>query len=184
MKGLVVKQFRMLIGLFAIALAAAVSLSFASPASASDPILPIHNASTSDGECLEPDGGSFSQGVSIVQEPCTNGAIQDWDFISLGGTSYRIRNVASGLCLDAFGGATNGTPIVAWPCANISNQKWDAGRTLPGIVPLVSQVAGSHSLCLDVPGGQNTVGLAMQLFSCNLTATQDWIIEDGISIQA
>lgn len=40
-------------------------------------------------------------------------------------TAGSIRNVRSGLCLDANGaGTANGTPLVLWTCNGQANQKW------------------------------------------------------------
>ena len=83
----------------------------------------------------------MDQGVAIVQEPCDNSRAQDWGFVTLGGNRYRLLNHKSGLCIDAPGDAVDGTPIVQWPCATISNQTWDTGQTIPHIVPLTARTA-------------------------------------------
>lgn len=126
--------------------------------------------------CLQPVNGSGDLGAAIVQEPCDNSFAQDWVFIPLGGTSYRFQNQLSTLCLDARGGAMNGTPIQQWTCNGISNEKWDTGLRLPDAVPLTSQVSGTHSHCLDVAGAQPVAGLAMQLYVCNGTYAQGWVV--------
>jgi hypothetical protein len=153
--------------------AVAVSLALASPASASSTTGELGNIG--DNLCLQPLNGSNQPGAAIVQEPCDNSFAQEWAFISLGGTSYRFQNLSSALCLDARGGATNGTPIQQWTCSSISNEKWDTGLRLPDAVPLTSQVSGTHSHCLDVPGAQPVVGLAMQLYGCNESVAQGWV---------
>jgi hypothetical protein len=169
------KRFRVL-GLLVVAITAAVSLT-ASPAHADTGPVVIENFN--DALCLQPAGDSVNLGTSIVQEFCLTDPTQSWVFHSLGGSSYRVENAQTHLCLDAFGGAANGTPVVQWTCANISNQKWDAIVSPFQTITLVSQVAGTHTHCLDVPGAQDTLGLAMQLFACNNTEAQVWAL--GIS---
>lgn len=153
-----------------------VVLSGISPASA-EPFNfnhPIQNDGNQ--KCLQPFGESMDQGVSIVQEPCDNSRAQDWGFVHLGGNNYRLLNHQSGLCIDAEGDPSNGTHVVQWPCATISNQTWDSGRTLPDVVSLTSRVSGTSSHCLDVPGAQPTDDLALQIYVCNGTSAQSWRI--------
>lgn len=37
-----------------------------------------------------------------------------------------------------------------------------------------SLVSGADSFCLDIPGGQQTPGLGMQIYRCNGTVSQEW----------
>jgi hypothetical protein len=41
---------------------------------------------------------------------------------------------------------------------------------------LFSRVSGTSSYCLDIPGGQQVAGLAMQIYRCNGTEAQQWWI--------
>ncbi len=158
--------------------AAVVGLVGAAPASAEDTFLPIQNFGSY--KCLQPENGSLELGAAIVQEPCDpNNPAQLWEAIPLGGFSFHYMNQASQLCLDARGGATNGTPIQQWTCNWISNEKWQPGSSFPGVAhALTSQVSGTSSHCLDEPGAQGSDGLAMQLYSCNLTVAQVWWSDD------
>jgi hypothetical protein len=152
-----------------VATAAAV-VAFASPASADLPGNWLRNVGN--GLCLQPVGGSFSQGAAIVQVTCdTNTTMQRWQSTYSSATVFQMRNVGTGLCLDARGGATNGTPIQQWTCNSISNEKWDLG---PAFVTVRSRVSGTQSHCLDAPQGSGQVGLAMQLYRCNGTPAQTW----------
>jgi hypothetical protein len=82
------------------------------------------------------------------------------------------------LCLDARGGAADGTPVQQWTCNNISNENWQTGKQinqLPAIYPsLISRVSGTSSHCLDMPDADPTVGHAMQIYRCNGTDAQQW----------
>jgi hypothetical protein len=129
-------------------------------------------------QCLQPVNGSTSQGVAIVQEPCNNSPAQNWIAVSVGNNIFHYQNVLSGLCLDARGSAENGTPIQQWTCNNISNENWQPGDapSSDDIPPLISRVSGTSGYCLDIPGGQSTNGLAMQIYQCNGTEAQQWFI--------
>jgi len=167
--------------LFLVGVAAAViGLAGAPPARADDTFLPIQNFGNY--KCLQPENGSLELGAAIVQEPCdSNNPAQLWQAIPLGGDgfSFHYMNQASQLCLDARGGASNGTPIQQWTCNWISNEKWQPGSSFPGVAhSLTSQVSGTSSHCLDVPGAQERDHLAMQLYSCNLTVAQVWWSDD------
>jgi hypothetical protein len=127
---------------------------------------------TASGKCLAPQGNSYADGVPIVQVQCTGNAFQRWDFLDKGDHVFQIRNAVTLRCMDVWGLNNNGTPVVQWPCAGTSNQRFQASRNLPDFVTLRSRVAGTKTHCLDVPGGQSTEGLAMQIYVCNGTASQ------------
>jgi ricin-type beta-trefoil lectin protein len=133
--------------------------------------------------CLQPVTPSGGAGVAIVQQQCAAGnQAQNWAPVNTAGSTYEFVNQASGMCLDARGGATRGTPIQQWPCGNISNEHWSWPHSLPdGLWPLTSQVAGSSGFCLDVPGASTQAGLGLQLWSCNGTPAQAWAIAGPVS---
>jgi hypothetical protein len=161
-------------------LTSAMSIAVSAPASASDLTYRLHNASY--GLCLQPVNGTQDAGAAVVQERCDSSLPQDWVFhrLSVSRPLYRIENLLSHQCLDALGGATNGTRVVQWPCVSISNETWDTGVGLTGFptaVTVKSRVSGTTSHCLDVPGGQlDTPGLPMQIWGCNGTDAQTWIL--------
>jgi hypothetical protein len=153
--------------LFAVAIATAAVLAVVSPAQAEDPIVKL--VSGENGKCLQPVNGSLNQGAAIVQEPCNGSAAQQWTVKSVSSTKVHLVNRSSHLCLDARGGARNGTPIQQWTCNWISNENWGFGITdnLLG-----SQVSNTSSHCIATPGDQN--GLAMELRFCDGNAAQRW----------
>lgn len=156
---------------FAVTTAVAGLVATAAPALADDHF-DVTVRSTVSGKCLAPQGNSSADGVPIVQTTCTGNPFQRWDFVDHDNSNFQIRNAVTLKCMDALGGATNGTPVVQWPCANISNQRFHANRSLPDFVELRSRVAGSNTHCLDVPGGRSDENLALQLWVCNNTASQ------------
>jgi hypothetical protein len=147
----------------------------ASPAAAASGPGDLYNFLSN--QCLQPVNGSTLQGAAIVQEPCNGGAAQQWVNVPVSGNIFHYQNVLSGLCLDARGGAVNGTPVQQWTCTSISNENWEPGEDLgDDIPPLFSRVSGTSSYCLDIPGGQQVAGLAMQIYRCNGTEAQQWWI--------
>jgi hypothetical protein len=126
-------------------------------------------------QCLQPVDGSTEQGAAIVQQPCDENIAQQWTRIPMGGNIFHFKNNLSQLCLDARGGAANGTPVQQWTCNNISNENWEPGETdSDTIPPLISRVSGTSSHCLDMPGALPIAGLAMQIYRCNETVAQQW----------
>jgi hypothetical protein len=145
----------------------------ATPAAAQCLFCTISNFSSN--LCLQPVNGSTAQGAAIVQQPCNGSAAQQWTAVHISGTIFHYVNGLSKLCLDARGGAANHTPVQQWTCNNISNENWDPGEYVSDTVPpLYSRVSGTRSYCLDMPGGQKTAGLAMQIYRCNGTVSQLW----------
>lgn len=132
---------------------------------------PIQFVNSQSGMCLQPINGSHNQGDAVVQQRCNGSAAQSWTpYTDSSGTKVKLENGASNLCLDARGGATNGTPIEQWTCNSISNEVWGYGITNN---LLASRVSGTYSYCVATPGNQE--GLPMSLQACNPKATnQIW----------
>lgn len=131
----------------------------ANQVSAAQPVL-LYNSHSN--MCLQPQGGSMEQGVAIVQEPCDPPTpSQEWLAIP-GSAGTHFENGVSELCLDARGKAENRTPVQQWTCNEITNENWGPEVGRDG-APIKSLVSGSDRYCLDIPGGQQTPGLAMQI---------------------
>jgi hypothetical protein len=157
----------------AVAIASLLALAAATPAAAACENCQIYNFMTN--QCLQPVNASTEQGAAIVQEPCNGSPAQDWARVPANGSVFHYRNALSGLCLDARGGPANHTPVQQWTCNRISNENWEQGDDSDDTIPpLYSRVSGTRSYCLDIPGGQKTTGLAMQIYRCNGTEAQAW----------
>jgi hypothetical protein len=139
---------------------------------------PIKNVGN--GKCLQPAGGSTAEFAAIVQMPCTNSIAQGWQYVRVGTNHYRFINQLSGYCFDGFDGAFNGARLLQGTCVPISNEEWNTGAALPNVVTLMSRVGfRDTNYCIDVPGAQATDGLAMQLYRCNGTLAQRWVVGFG-----
>jgi hypothetical protein len=129
--------------------------------------------------CLEPANESAAAGAPIVQKECAElgTPAQTWILVSNFGSKNYYVNQLSGLCMDAIGNGTpkNHDPIVQWPCSYISNEAWTYQHVASGIGGYIkSAKANTNQFCIDVPGGQATSGLAVQIYQCNGTASQLW----------
>ncbi len=147
--------------------AIAVLTSSAAPARAQGSLVRL--VSTENGKCLQPINGSANPGDAIVQEPCNGSAAQSWSVVSVSGKLHFV-NSSSQLCLDARGGAANGTPIQQWTCDQITNENW---RTSTANNWLTSAVSNTSSFCLATTGDQDAS--PMQLQSCAITPAQLWV---------
>jgi hypothetical protein len=134
------------------------------------------------GLCLEADPGpTFA--YQVATQPCDvqGNAAQQWVPVSQGGGIYKFVNHAVGWCLDADS-ITNGGIIALWDCsANITNTRW-AWDGIIGVQPLQSRISGTTGHCLDVPQGQVSPGLRIQLWNCNSTRAQEFILGEVILV--
>ncbi|MDT7782081.1 MAG: hypothetical protein QOF58_500 [Pseudonocardiales bacterium] len=158
---------------FALTTAVVGVVGMAAPALADDHF-DVTVRSTVSGKCLAPQGGSFADGVPIVQTTCNGSPFQRWDFIDHDDSIFQLRNAVTLKCMDVLGSNNNGTPVVQWPCNRNSNERFQASRSLPDFVTLKSRVSGTKTHCLDVPGGRSDENLAVQIWTCNGTAAQSY----------
>jgi hypothetical protein len=159
--------------LFAAAMATASGLAVASPAHANNAIIQL--VSGDGGECLQPAGGSSALGEAIVEERCNGSSAQQWTETTVpsqsifGSNQVHLVSLSNGLCLDARGGAANGTPIEQWVCDWISNENWSFGINNN---ELASRVSHTYSYCVTTPGAYP--GAAMDLQFCGGYPAQIW----------
>jgi hypothetical protein len=127
------------------------------------------------GQCLQPIDGTL--GSAVVQESCDGTAAQEWVEETSQDTSEALEffNGYSGLCLDARGGDTNGTPIELWTCGKLSNINWIAATGNGGVFDsqLISDVSPyTKDKCIETPG--TNTGDAMVLYSNDNAASEWW----------
>ncbi len=128
--------------------------------------------------CLQP--SSPQEGAAVMQVTCDQAnPDQRWEALNVNSSTntFQVLNLNSQLCLDARGGATDGTPVQVWPCNSISNERWDSGSDF---VHLRSRVSGTSSHCLDAPLDTWASNVALQLYECNNTDAQFWGWSNGI----
>jgi Ricin-type beta-trefoil lectin domain-like len=126
--------------------------------------------------CLQPDSPVVS--AAVVQQVCDdNNPAQGWEFRQVGNNHYTFLNQQSGLCLALFIGAGNGNPMGLQTCRPVSGEEFNTNTSLPNVVILESRSGFRDTgFCVDVPGGASTLGLQMQVFQCNQSLAQRWIV--------
>jgi hypothetical protein len=163
------RKHRLVALLAAAAMATASGLAVASPAHAatadSFEIQSVYSFL-----CLQPAGGSSGLGVGIVQGICNGSLDQQWAVAS-SSSGFHLFNRFSGLCLDARGGAVNGTPVEQWTCDWISNENWNWGNGRMGGQVLVSGVSGTYNHYVSSHGEWTWFVQDVYLQSCN---SQSW----------
>ncbi len=87
-------------------------------------------------------------------------------------TGNRLRNEASGRCLDVNGASSaNGAQMIIWDCHSAANQQFTQnGRAL--------QVTGK---CLDVPNNA-AAGTRVQIWDCSGGVNQQWVMNSNATI--
>lgn len=136
--------------------------------------------------CLNVSNAAQSNGSLLQQWQClgTAQSSEIWKIYSFGFYSELVSS-NSGKCIDLTNGnSNNGTQLQQWDCANGTNpnQLWTVTplQSVPAIVP--SFPTGPYMLrpnsnsasCMDVSGGSSANGTAVQVYSCNGTASQSW----------
>jgi hypothetical protein len=150
----------------ALLVAAALLMSPAAPAGA-DAGATIQNAIT--GDCLDQHYNASNQPTITVYawpDPCHFVGNQQWNWVNVGGNSYRAVNVRSGWCLSAPNGAGSRvhTEYCVTPLPN--KQKWTPYLTPYGTNILVNALSGQ---CLRQSGADVYVA------ACNQDAgSQRW----------
>jgi len=138
------------------------------------------------GECLQPLTTDFR--APIVQRPCNGSSAQLWavELTPSGGTHYRFLNT-DGWCMsvDSVG---NGVPVLQDECAvsggtTVSNAEWNSTATIVAnqsiVVSLHTRIGFVNSAhCLDEPGAL-AGNSNMQLFACNSTNAQRWLVNSN-----
>lgn len=127
--------------------------------------------------CLVPASDSSANGVPAVLAACGTGAIDTWQPGSLG----TLMNSATGTCLgDPGSSSASGTPLTLSACdgPGLTGQRW----TLPwgAQPPPAGAVRSALGKCMDDAQSRRSNGNKIDIFTCNGTTAQRWIIEtDG-----
>ncbi|HLL69375.1 MAG TPA: ricin-type beta-trefoil lectin domain protein [Micromonosporaceae bacterium] len=114
-----------------------------------------------DGRCLDVDGALTAPGTPTLLLACHTGSSQRWTRTAAG--EFRVYDNS---CLDVYGGAAAGKPVIIDTCNGSVNQRWRsrADGTVLGV---------NSNLCLAPVGG----GTSMQLAICSTDASQRWTTE-------
>lgn len=98
------------------------------------------------------------------------------DSLALSNSTYLIRNVNSGQCLDVLGGSTaDGGNIVQWPCHGNANQQWRLNDIGGGVYTLT---AVHSDKVIDVAGGSTADGANIHQWGYIGDNNQKWNLTD------
>jgi hypothetical protein len=135
--------------------------------------------------CLQPQGGTAGDAL-LELSPCNPSAgAQNWVFVRRSLVSWQIVNQQSGKCL--YNGAPvplydGGQPITHESCnifgsdSPASNSLWRPS-SLTNLASLMSRIQDRNSgFCLDVPGGNAYPGAPVQMWHCNGTPAQAFVV--------
>ncbi len=144
-----------------IVLAALASLALAAPAQAATQIIAKHS-----GKYLDvPAGRLGKNGVTVQQWDRSGKKNQLWVFEPAGGGKYRIKNLASGKCLDLpEAKGDNGVAVQQWDCNGNVQQRWRVEQVQGNWYRIRSDASGK---CLDLRGASKQNGAALQQWDCS-----------------
>jgi hypothetical protein len=169
---------RKIAGLLSAAGIAAAITTAAAPAHA-DPIY-VGIATTTPGSnlCLEADPAP-DWAYRVYTQPCnvSNNWAQQWTYLYQDVGIYKIENRAiGGWCIEA-NAIADGSAVPLWPCSSTeSNLRWNPFDAGFGLTGFQSRISGSFGHCLDVPGAQTAPSWSMQVYGCNNTSAQRFVV--------
>ncbi|MFF3557402.1 RICIN domain-containing protein [Streptomyces tsukubensis] len=110
----------------------------------------------------------------LVQSDCTGAADQQFEFKSVGGGAYEIRELGTNQCLDVKEASTAAdAPVIGYECGGQPNQRFRVVAGGEGYV--IETFAGK---CLDVKGGSEAAGAPIVQTECELAKeSQTFTIE-------
>lgn len=130
------------------------------------------------GSRLDDTGGSTTNGNPLQIWQAAGNANQTWAFSQTGVSPSGDWNasVLGPYCLNAYS-PTSGSPATIWACNGVGNEAWNivADSSPSGYYQL--HPSSNTSLCLDVSGAGSANGTAVQVYTCNSTNAQQWVID-------
>lgn len=144
------------------------------PASGSTHYLTNANSSL----VMDVNGGSTTNGGTIIQWANHGGSNQQWTLHQLTGNVYTISSNGSGLCLEVPNHSTTaGTQLDQWTCSSATNQQW----ALDSVGSYTSSSDASYELTslnsglvADVSGGSTAQGAQVIQWGTNGQTNQTW----------
>ncbi|MBO0926228.1 endo-1,4-beta-xylanase [Cellulomonas sp. zg-ZUI199] len=123
------------------------------------------------GKALDVYNLSTADGADIVQWSRNNGNQQQWQFVSSGNGSYRVKSRLSSKVLDVYAKSTaDGGEVVQWSDNNGGNQQWNVSIA-NGYASLVNRNSGK---ALEVQGASVADGGNVVQYSNWNGANQQW----------
>lgn len=131
---------------------------------------------TNSQSCIDAAGWGASNGTHVQQWICGQQQWnQEWQFqpTDSGYYSFRNRN-ASGEVIDVNGrGILDGSSEQLWSFWGGGNQQWMPVADSSGLYKFIGRESGR---CLDVPGASKNNGMQLQIYACNNTNAQSFLL--------
>lgn len=106
------------------------------------------------------------------------------------GTPTAMKNGASGFCADVVSsGESAGTPTQIYSCNGTPAQQWtfvpDSQTSSQGAIRTNNGYAfgGGQQMCLDVKGSGTANGTVVQMYTCNNSGAQKWVLQTNGSVK-
>jgi hypothetical protein len=134
------------------------------------------------GLVLQGGGLGTPKGTWVLQEANNSGVqnSQVWGVSSLGGGTYQIINIGSGLSLDDYADGTgNGNEIDIYTntaSSGNTGQEWYLTAISGGYFSLASQdmVNAGNTTCIEPSGGSTASGAEIVVYACTDTNAEQW----------
>ena len=127
-------------------------------------------------DCVDTLNWGTTDGTAVQQWACgTQQANQEWQFVPTDSGYYKLLSRgASSEVLDVSGqGTGNGTGVTLWSDNGGTNQQWMPVAFGDGTYKLVGRGSGK---CLDVPGASTASGVLLEIYDCNGTPAQAFVL--------
>ena len=129
------------------------------------------------GACVDATNFGTTNGTAVQQWACGNQqSNQEWQFQPTDSGFFKV--VSRGAPAEAWDvtnvGTTNNSLIQLWQFGGGTNQQWQPVALGNGAFKFVGRGSGR---CLDVPGASTANGARLQIFDCNGTGAQAWILK-------
>jgi hypothetical protein len=120
-------------------------------------------------KCVDIPYGSQSVGVRLQLWDCNNGASQTFTY------EQATRRLKSGnRCVVSWGHGLAGDPVGIDDCDFMPNQRsqsWTVANDGDAY-----KLIGANGLCLDIRGGFKEIGTPLNVFTCNGTVSQKFVL--------
>lgn len=124
--------------------------------------------------CIDVPSGTSTNGTTLIQYGCWNGAPQAFTFdpVYPGSKVGAVSNTATGKCWDVLDESTaTGAAVGQWGCWAGGNQRFSLRPAGNGDYLIVAQHSG---LCIEVAGSSTSNGAAIVQNTCTGAANQQW----------
>jgi predicted alpha-1,6-mannanase (GH76 family) len=132
--------------------------------------------------CVDAKSSGTANGTVVEQGTCNGGTNQQWVFTATDSGYYKVlaaSNSAQGWDVSGGPGATaDGTKIDLWQNGGANNQQFAPVSEGSGYYHLVARNSGT---CVDINNASTTTGVQLQIWTCNSSAAQSFLVTSSTS---